>query len=153
MEVTEIILTKIFRLVSCRITVLGFLRNQKSRDFCQIFVIYKKIHTLGYGLKIVLKIYRLVYGLLFFVIWFLFQGEYSRVYQAAKLYLYSPASGLYSCPLAMTDGAAKTIQSLSLSLPEAWQHLTSRNPTEFWTAGMLSSSCLDNLDPHRIALV
>ncbi len=69
-------------------------------------------------------------------LWFPFQGEYSRVYQAAKLYLYSPASGLYSCPLAMTDGAAKTIQSLSLGLPEAWQHLTSRNPAEFWTAGV-----------------
>ena len=25
----------------------------------------------------------------------------------AKLYLYSPSSGLFSCPLAMTDGAAK----------------------------------------------
>ncbi len=84
---------------------------------------------------------------------FPFQGEYSRVYQAAKLYLYSPASGLYSCPLAMTDGAAKTIQSLSLGLPEAWQHLTSRNPAEFWTAGVLRSSCLANLDPHRIASV
>jgi hypothetical protein len=76
------------------------------------------------------------------------QGEYSRVYQAAKLYLYSPASGLYSCPLAMTDGAAKTIQSLSLGLPEAWQHLTSRNPAEFWTAGGLPSSSLDYLDPY-----
>lgn len=63
------------------------------------------------------------------------QGEYSRVYQAAKLYLYSPASGLYSCPLAMTDGAAKTIQSQGLALPEAWHHLTSRSPEEFWTAG------------------
>ncbi|XP_036835782.1 acyl-CoA dehydrogenase family member 11 [Oncorhynchus mykiss] len=27
-----------------------------------------------------------------------------------KLYLYSPSSGLYACPLAMTDGAAKVIQ-------------------------------------------
>ena len=35
---------------------------------------------------------------------------YSRVYQMAKLYLYGPSSGLYGCPLAMTDGAAKTIE-------------------------------------------
>ncbi|XP_071012843.1 acyl-CoA dehydrogenase family member 11-like [Oncorhynchus clarkii lewisi] len=27
-----------------------------------------------------------------------------------KLYLYSPSSGLYACPLAMTGGAAKVIQ-------------------------------------------
>lgn len=27
-----------------------------------------------------------------------------------KLYLYSPSTGLYACPLAMTDGAAKVIQ-------------------------------------------
>ena len=29
-------------------------------------------------------------------------GQFSRIYQVAKLMLYSPASGLYSCPLAMT---------------------------------------------------
>lgn len=34
----------------------------------------------------------------------------SRVYQMCKLYIYSPSSGLYTCPLAMTDGAAKVIQ-------------------------------------------
>jgi hypothetical protein len=35
---------------------------------------------------------------------------YSRLYQTLKLYLFSPSSGLYSCPLAMTDGAARTIE-------------------------------------------
>ena len=35
---------------------------------------------------------------------------YSRLYQILKLYLFAPSSGLFSCPLAMTDGAAKTIQ-------------------------------------------
>lgn len=34
----------------------------------------------------------------------------SRVYQMSKLFLFSPSSGLYTCPLAMTDGAAKVIQ-------------------------------------------
>ena len=34
----------------------------------------------------------------------------SRIYQAAKLFMFSPSSGLYSCPLAMTDGAARTIE-------------------------------------------
>ncbi len=43
--------------------------DQKSRDFCQIFVISnKKIHRLEYGLKNLYEIYRLAYGFLFFVI-------------------------------------------------------------------------------------
>lgn len=36
--------------------------------------------------------------------------ELSRVYQFAKLYLYHPSSAIYSCPLAMTDGAAKVLE-------------------------------------------
>jgi len=65
------------------------------------------------------------------------QAEYSRLYQVAKLYLYAPASGLYSCPLAMTDGAASTIESMGLQgrLSEAWSSLTSRDPAQFWTSG------------------
>ena len=35
---------------------------------------------------------------------------YSRIYQMSKLYLYGPSSGLFECPLAMTDGVAKTIE-------------------------------------------
>ena len=42
--------------------------------------------------------------------------EFSRIYQFAKLFLYAPSSGVYSCPLAMTDGAAKTIQVFYLEL-------------------------------------
>jgi len=63
------------------------------------------------------------------------QGEYSRLYQMTKLFMYSTSSGLFSCPLAMTDGAAKTIAKLGLDLPEAWSHLTSRLPDRFWTSG------------------
>lgn len=37
-------------------------------------------------------------------------GEYSRLYQFAKLYLYTPSSAIYTCPLAMTDGAARLIE-------------------------------------------
>ncbi|XP_077418704.1 acyl-CoA dehydrogenase family member 11 [Vanacampus margaritifer] len=64
-------------------------------------------------------------------------GEWSRVYQMSKLYLFSPSSGLYTCPLAMTDGAAKVIQSIGISWPveEAYNRLTSRQPEQFWTSG------------------
>jgi len=34
----------------------------------------------------------------------------SRLCQMVKLYLFAPSSGLYSCPLAMTDGAAKILK-------------------------------------------
>lgn len=65
------------------------------------------------------------------------QGEYSRLYQLAKLYLFHPSSAIYSCPLAMTDGAARLIELHGT--PEmkerAFKHLTSTNPKEFWTSG------------------
>ncbi|XP_061624136.1 acyl-CoA dehydrogenase family member 11-like isoform X1 [Phyllopteryx taeniolatus] len=64
-------------------------------------------------------------------------GEWSRVYQMSKLYIFSPSSGLYTCPLAMTDGAAKVIQSIGVPWPveEAYRRLTSRQPEHFWTSG------------------
>nr|XP_053628565.1 acyl-CoA dehydrogenase family member 11-like [Cherax quadricarinatus] len=63
-------------------------------------------------------------------------GEYDRLYQMVKLYIFSPVSGLYSCPLAMTDGAAKTAKMITSDhLQEAYQHLTSRDPQKFWTSG------------------
>ncbi|XP_030847377.1 acyl-CoA dehydrogenase family member 11 [Strongylocentrotus purpuratus] len=64
-------------------------------------------------------------------------GSCSRVYQAAKMILYGPSSGLYSCPLAMTDGAAKMFENDGGSQlkQNAFGHLTSRNPETFWTSG------------------
>ncbi|KAG5278789.1 hypothetical protein AALO_G00102790 [Alosa alosa] len=64
-------------------------------------------------------------------------GEWSRVYQMAKIFLYAPSAGLYTCPLAMTDGAAKVIESLggASSVEEAFRRLTSRDPKRFWTSG------------------
>ncbi|KAL5015901.1 hypothetical protein ScPMuIL_005490 [Solemya velum] len=65
--------------------------------------------------------------------------EWSRLYQFAKLYLFAPSSGLYSCPLAMTDGAAKTIESLEMNEPwlkrEVFPHLLARCGASFWTSG------------------
>lgn len=65
------------------------------------------------------------------------QGEYSRVYQAALLYLFHSSSAFVSCPLAMTDGAARAIELYGS--PElkakAFKCLTSRDPKTFWTSG------------------
>lgn len=64
-------------------------------------------------------------------------GPYSRVYQMALLYLYSPSSAIFSCPLAMTDGAARALELYGdQALKErALPHLLSRDPKTFWTAG------------------
>lgn len=64
-------------------------------------------------------------------------GAFSRVYQMALLYLYSPSSAIFSCPLAMTDGGARAIELYGSSdLKErALPHLLSRDPKSFWTAG------------------
>lgn len=64
-------------------------------------------------------------------------GALSRLYQFSKLYLFHPSSAIYSCPLAMTDGAARAIEIYGDEALKkgAYKHLTSRNPAEFWTSG------------------
>lgn len=64
-------------------------------------------------------------------------GAFSRVYQMALLYLYSPSSAIFSCPLAMTDGAARAIELYGSDAlkARALPHLLSRDPQKFWTAG------------------
>ncbi len=64
-------------------------------------------------------------------------GETSRIYQFAKLYLFHPSSAFFSCPLAMTDGAARVLEVYGSSEKhkEAFKNLVSRNPKTFWTSG------------------
>lgn len=64
-------------------------------------------------------------------------AQYSRMFQFSKLYLFHPSSAFYTCPLAMTDGAAKLLEIYGSSelKKNAFIHLTSNNPKEFWTSG------------------
>jgi alkylation response protein AidB-like acyl-CoA dehydrogenase len=63
-------------------------------------------------------------------------GAYSRIDQFARLYLFAPSSALYSCPLAMTDGAARFLEVHGdATTRPVFAHLTSRDPNEFWTSG------------------
>ena len=64
-------------------------------------------------------------------------GQYSRVHQFALAYLFTPSTDLYSCPLAMTDGAARALIAAGNQalIERAVPHLTSRDPREFWTSG------------------
>jgi len=64
-------------------------------------------------------------------------GQYSRVHQFALAYLFTPSTDFYSCPLAMTDGAARALIAAGNQalIERALPHLTSRDPREFWTSG------------------
>ncbi|UCH47358.1 MAG: acyl-CoA dehydrogenase family protein [Betaproteobacteria bacterium] len=64
-------------------------------------------------------------------------GRYSRIHQFALVYLFTPSTDVYSCPLAMTDGAARILATCdNKALAErALPRLTDRNPDTFWTSG------------------
>ncbi len=64
-------------------------------------------------------------------------GALSRLHQFAKLYLFNPSSAVYTCPLAMTDGAARLLElGTNTELKRgAFRRLTTRDPSRFWTSG------------------
>jgi acyl-CoA dehydrogenase len=64
-------------------------------------------------------------------------GDLSRVHQFALNYLVQASLDVYSCPLAMTDGAARTLlDSGNAELAgRAVPRLTSRDPATAWTSG------------------
>jgi acyl-CoA dehydrogenase len=64
-------------------------------------------------------------------------GGLARTVQFALVHLFHPSTDVYSCPLAMTDGAARTLlDSGNRALAErVVPHLTSRDPARFWTSG------------------
>ena len=65
------------------------------------------------------------------------EAQRSRTRQFALVYLFHPVTDVYSCPLAMTDGAARTLLESRNSqlIDRAVPHLTSRDPAQFWTSG------------------
>lgn len=64
-------------------------------------------------------------------------GELSRIHQFALVYLFEPESDVYSCPLAMTDGAVRTLHFHGNRelIARAVPRLTSRDPRTAWTSG------------------
>jgi alkylation response protein AidB-like acyl-CoA dehydrogenase len=64
-------------------------------------------------------------------------GGHGRTLQMAKNYLIQGSLDQYSCPLAMTDGAASTLREhAEPALRErALAHLLSRDPSTMWTSG------------------
>jgi acyl-CoA dehydrogenase len=64
-------------------------------------------------------------------------AQFSRIHQAALAYLFTPSTDIYSCPLAMTDGAARTLlhSGNRALIARAVPRLTTRDPEKFWTSG------------------
>ncbi len=64
-------------------------------------------------------------------------GAFSRIHQAALIHLFAPSTSIYSCPLAMTDGAATTLlaHGNTALVERAVPRLTSRDPARAWTSG------------------
>jgi alkylation response protein AidB-like acyl-CoA dehydrogenase len=78
-------------------------------------------------------------------------GRYSRIHQFALVHLFTPATDVYSCPLAMTDGAARAlVASGNKALADrALPHLTSRDPARFWTSGQWMTESTGGSDVGR----
>jgi alkylation response protein AidB-like acyl-CoA dehydrogenase len=63
-------------------------------------------------------------------------GALSRVHQFALVYLFDGSTDVYTCPLAMTDGAAATLSFHGGELKDrALPRLLSRDPARAWTSG------------------
>jgi alkylation response protein AidB-like acyl-CoA dehydrogenase len=82
-------------------------------------------------------------------------GAHSRLVQAALAYLFTPSSDLFSCPLAMTDGAAAVIaQSRNEGLVErVLPRLVARQRDRMWTSGQWMTEIAGGSDVSGTATV
>eukprot|EP01122_Echinamoeba_exundans_P013982 TRINITY_DN622_c0_g1_i8.p1 TRINITY_DN622_c0_g1~~TRINITY_DN622_c0_g1_i8.p1 ORF type:complete len:952 (+),score=155.20 TRINITY_DN622_c0_g1_i8:2977-5832(+) len=71
-------------------------------------------------------------------------GEWSRLIQMIKFYMFTTSAAIFDCPLAMTDGAVRLLElnmgavkdaATRQKLQSVWDHLMSRDPKKFWTTG------------------
>jgi alkylation response protein AidB-like acyl-CoA dehydrogenase len=64
-------------------------------------------------------------------------GALSRVHQMAMVHVLEPSLDVYSCPLAMADGAARALLDAGATalVERAVPRLTSRDPARAWTSG------------------
>ena len=78
-------------------------------------------------------------------------GRFARTHQFALTYLFHPSTDVYTCPLAMTDGAARTllISGNQPLIERAVPRLTSRDPATFWTSGQWMTESTGGSDVGR----
>jgi alkylation response protein AidB-like acyl-CoA dehydrogenase len=81
-------------------------------------------------------------------------GDAARVVWAGLMELWGPSSALYSCPVAMTDGAARTLlMHGSVEDIPAVERLTTRDPGAAWTSGQWMTETAGGSDVGRTGTV
>ena len=78
-------------------------------------------------------------------------GRGSRIEQFAKVYLFHPSSDVYTCPLAMSDGAARALVDAgdAALIERALPRLTDRDPASAWTSGQWMTETAGGSDVGR----
>jgi alkylation response protein AidB-like acyl-CoA dehydrogenase len=78
-------------------------------------------------------------------------GEHGRLEQFARVYLYHVASEFYTCPLAMTDGAATALKASGnrALIERALPHFLSRDPAALWLSGQWMTENIGGSDVSR----
>src|SRR5512140_2329648 len=82
-------------------------------------------------------------------------GAHARTHQFAIVHVLGPSLDVYSCPLAMTDGAARTLlASGNRALIDHYVPLlTSRDPARMWTSGQWMTERTGGSDVSRTETV
>ncbi len=78
-------------------------------------------------------------------------GGHERLLQFALAYLFHPSSDVYTCPLAMTDGAARSLLDAGnpALVDRAVSRLTARDPDRLWTSGQWMTEATGGSDVGR----
>lgn len=82
-------------------------------------------------------------------------GPHARTHQHAMNYLVQASMDTYSCPLAMTDGAARTLldSENQALIDHALPRLLSRDPASMWTSGQWMTERIGGSDVNQTETV
>src|SRR5690606_19548034 len=82
-------------------------------------------------------------------------GDRARVHQHLLNYLVQASLDIYSCPLAMTDGAARTLRTVGDQrlVERAVPRLLSRDPDLAWTSGQWMTERIGGSDVSQTETV
>ena len=82
-------------------------------------------------------------------------GEFARIDQFARVYLYHVASEFFTCPLAMSDGAATALKSAgNRAISErALPHLLARDASQLWLSGQWMTETAGGSDVGNTATI
>jgi len=81
-------------------------------------------------------------------------GDKARIFWAGVMSLWGPSSALASCPIAMTDGAARTLMTHGDGTEsDIVGRLTTRDPDRAWTSGQWMTETAGGSDVGRTGTV